>query len=163
MYIPHRIPEGLPFQLCLSPCPTGRTDLHAELARIAADGVGHIVSLLEPEEATSLGLTDEAQACAELGIHFHHLSVRDGSIPGYARYVKFMDDLATALADGRGLLVHCRHGIGRSSLIVIGLLLRNGMNYPEAAALASDARGAILPATPPQRRLLMAYAQQLKG
>jgi len=40
-------------------------------------------------------------------------------------------------------------------------LLRNGWSYTDAAELASKARGAILPTTAPQRRLLMAYAAQV--
>jgi protein-tyrosine phosphatase len=139
----------------------GGSDLRGELDHIAADGFGHVVSLLEQDEAAELGLADEASLCEALGIRFHHLPVRDGSIPGFAVYVAFMAALTEALKDKRGLVVHCRHGIGRTSLVVIGLLLRQGWPYADAAELASEVRDAVLPATAPQRRLLMAYAAHL--
>lgn len=146
--------------MALSPHPLGGNDLQAELTRIVADGYGHVASLLEPDEAAQLLLADEAAACAQLGLRFHHLPVRDGSIPGFGRYVAFMESLAEALADGRGLLVHCRHGIGRSGMLAIGLLLRGGMPFQEAVRTVANARGAVLPATPAQQRLLLAYAQE---
>lgn len=162
VYHPHHLTADLPFALALSPCPLGGADLRGELERITADGFGHVLSLLEPDEAAELGLADEAAMCQSIGIRFHHLPVRDGSIPGFAVYVAFMDALADALQDQRGLVVHCRHGIGRTSLVVIGLLLRKGWTYTDAADLASEVRGAMLPATAPQRRLLIAYAAQLR-
>jgi len=162
VYHPHHLTADLPFALALTPCLNGGTELHAELEVIRADGFGHVVALLEPDEAAALGLADEAGACQAIGIRFHHLVVRDGSIPSFAAYVAFMNALEEALNDQRGLLVHCRHGIGRTSLVVIGLLLRKGWSYTDAAELASEARGAILPATAPQRRLLMAYADQVQ-
>jgi len=161
MYRPYAITAAGALRVALSPHPLGGNDLQAELTRVVADGYGHVASLLEPDEAADLLLSDEAAACARMGLRFHHLPVRDGSIPGFARYVAFMESLAEALADGRGLLVHCRHGIGRSGMVAIGLLLHGGMPYGEAVENVAQARGAMLPSTPPQGRLLLAYARHV--
>jgi len=157
----HPIPAALPGILALSPHPAGGDALLPELQQLTSLGYGHVASLLEPDEAAQLLLADEAQTCALKGLRFHHLPVRDGSIPGFERYVAFLESLAEALSDGRGLLVHCRHGIGRSSLVAIGLLLRSGMSYAEAVRMVADARGAVLPATPAQGKLLGAYAMHV--
>jgi len=159
----HPIPIKLPGTLALSPHPAGGDALLPELQQLTTAGFGHVASLLEPDEAAQLHLADEAEACARVGLCFHHLPVRDGSIPGFARYVAFMDSLAEALSDGQGLLVHCRHGIGRSSLVAIGLLLHAGVPYAEAVERVSQARGAVLPSTLPQGRLLLAYARHVLG
>lgn len=163
MYRPHPITAAGAWRVALSPHPLGGDDLQTELARIRSDGYGHIASLLEPDEAAELGPAHEASFCTMAGIRFHHLPVRDASIPGFDRYVAFIDQLAIALNDGNGLLVHCRHGIGRSSLVAIGLLLHAGVPYAEAVERVSQARGAVLPSTPPQGRLLMAYARHVLG
>ena len=157
----HPIPAALPGPIALSPHPAGGDALQHELQQLISLGYGHVASLLEPDEAAQLHLADEAAACARAGLRFHHLPVRDGSIPGFACYVAFMESLAEALADGRGLLVHCRHGIGRSGMVAIGLLLRGGVPYAEAVEQVSKARGAVLPSTPPQGRLLLSYARHV--
>jgi len=147
--------------MAISPHPAGGDQLKAEMEALMAAGYGHVTSLLEPDETEDLGLAKEEEICAEVGVRYHHLRTRDGSIPGFDRYATFIAQLAEELHDGRGLLIHCRHGIGRSGLVAIGLLLQAQLPYVEAVERVAKARGALLPSTSSQGRLLRAYARLL--
>jgi protein-tyrosine phosphatase len=63
-------------------------------------------------------------------------------------------ELVDELAGGRHVVVHCRMGIGRSSTVVAGVLMAQGVQARDAWKAVSDARGLEVPDTPEQRRWL---------
>lgn len=64
-------------------------------------------------------------------------------------------ELVDELARGHNVVVHCRMGIGRSSLVAAGALRARGRQAPDAWAAVSAARGEV-PDTPEQRHWLAA-------
>ena len=65
-------------------------------------------------------------------------------------------ELQVALSRGQNVVVHCRMGIGRSSLVAAGLLMAEGMASAEAWAAVATARGMQVPDTEQQKAWLNA-------
>jgi protein-tyrosine phosphatase len=59
--------------------------------------------------------------------------------------------LETALASGKNVAVHCRQGIGRSSLVAASVLIAAGETPEEAFRHVEQARGRPVPDTAEQR------------
>ena len=107
---------------------------------------------LTDEEADELGLRDEEHHCEREGIMFRHVPIPDRSVPADRR--EFLDAVEQVLADvkrGKDVAVHCRAGIGRSSLFAASVLIRLGWDVEEAFKAIEEARGCEVPDTPSQK------------
>jgi hypothetical protein len=107
-------------------------------ALAAAHGVGAVVDLRS--EAC-----DDAAELAGCGLRFLHLPTADMSgvsQPMLDRGVAFARD---ARVEGRRLLVHCEHGIGRSATLALCILVDRGWEPMAALRLAKDARVQLSP------------------
>jgi protein-tyrosine phosphatase len=67
--------------------------------------------------------------------------------------------IADGSAAGRATLIHCRAGIGRSSVIAACALICSGMEADRALALIKDARGVSVPDTEEQRDWVIAFGK----
>lgn len=153
----YRVPGPWPGSLAIGPRPRGGDWLGDELGRWRASGVTDVVSLLTPPEVQELELQGEAAMCAQRGLAFHSLPIPDRAVPRSGpAFDLLLDSLLEALAAGRSVLVHCRQGIGRASLVATSLLIRVG-THPELA-LESVARARLrsIPDTEEQRDWLRA-------
>jgi protein-tyrosine phosphatase len=65
--------------------------------------------------------------------------------------VELVQRLDQALAAGKNVAVHCRQGIGRSSVVVASLLVAAGETPDEAFRRIEEARGRPVPDTAEQR------------
>jgi hypothetical protein len=86
---------------------------------------------------------DELLACA--GISLLHLPTPDlepTPVPMLDRGVAFARD---HIARGEKVLVHCQHGIGRSALLALCVLVDAGMEPLAAISLAKDRRERVSP------------------
>jgi predicted protein tyrosine phosphatase len=108
----------------------------AELA--ATHGIRAIVDLREED-------CDDAERLAAAGIDFLHLPTPDlnaASISMIDRGVAF----ARAHIDrGERVLIHCQHGIGRSPLLALCVLVDLGWKPLDALAHAKDRRAVVSP------------------
>jgi protein-tyrosine phosphatase len=109
-------------------------------ARVLAErhGVGAVVDLRQ--EACD----DEAEL-ANCGIAFLHLPTLDMlgvTQPMLDRGVAFA---ARARTDGRRLLIHCQHGIGRSATLALCVMVDRGWSPLAALSQAKDVRALVSP------------------
>lgn len=119
---------GAPGRLALMPRPRGDDRLDDELRALRADSVDIIVSLLERTELSELGLGREADACASTGLEFRSFPIADRDVPPMDATTRaFIDGVRDALAAGAFVVVNCRVGIGRSSLIAAAVMQRLGV------------------------------------
>ena len=65
---------------------------------------------------------------------------------------------AAQLENGRKLLIHCEHGIGRSALLALCVLVDRGMDPLEALELAKSRRALVSP-NPPQYEAWQTWLQ----
>lgn len=133
--------------------------LEDEVDHWSREGVATVLSLLEPGEVVELGLEAEKSACRAKGIEFRSYPIADRGLPDDLRATV---QLARELRDrGRALAIHCRAGIGRSSLIAAAILQADGQSAESAIAAISAARGLAVPDTEEQRDWIMAFSQHL--
>lgn len=128
--------------------PRGNDGLPAEVRAWAVLNAHTVVSLLETAEADALGLQDEQVLCALCGIEFVRFPVPDHRVPEAPdRFFALAEELATLVAGGKTVLIHCRAGIGRSALLAAAIIVRNGCSADEAFDALSRARGVVVPET----------------
>jgi protein-tyrosine phosphatase len=122
-------------------------------------GVDVLVSMLQPDEAAELGLSEEAELCAAAGIQFWSFPIPDRETPpSTAAFAKFVEDLRVEVHAGRSVAVHCRASIGRSSLLLAALMTAEGYTPDDAFRRLTTARGLQVPDTPDQIQWIERFA-----
>jgi protein-tyrosine phosphatase len=122
--------------------------LEDEIENWRAAGVQVVVSLLEPSEEAELGLQAEADACRSRGIEFIRFPIADRGVPSDRKAAL---ELAQTLGRSeQAIAIHCRAGIGRSSLMAALVLIHRGVTPDTAFGLIQAARGVAVPDTDQQ-------------
>lgn len=122
---------------------TGRwaRDLDHDVAAIADWGAVSVVTLVEEHELRDLQVTGLGDAVSAAHMAWHHLPIRDVSVPD-AGFEAAWHAIAPALRDqlrcGFNILVHCKGGLGRAGMVAARLLVDAG--WQPAAALAAVRR-----------------------
>jgi len=146
-------------RVAIVPRPRGGDWLEDDVSQMKQAGVDILVSMLQPDEATELGLSAEAELCAAGGIEFRSFPIPDRETPpSIASFGEFVRDLRVAVHAGRSVAVHCRASIGRSSLLLAALLTAEGLKPDEAFRRLTKARGLKVPDTNDQVRWVERYA-----
>lgn len=149
--MPYWIETGSALRLAIAPRPRGGDWLEDDLRALKRDNVDILVSLLTPEENQELGLVDEDSICRTVGIDFRSFPIPDRHTPQSTdEFVSFIDSLREETDKGRSVAAHCRAGIGRSSVTVASIMVREGLNPHDAFYRISKARGLNVPDTPEQ-------------
>jgi protein-tyrosine phosphatase len=154
--------EGNPaVPLAIVLCPRGGSVLEDELREIAQSGVQILVSMLEPDEADWLGLSEEGALAAQLGMRFLSYPIQDVSVPAnVSTFRTFVSDLADRLRAGERIGLHCRGSIGRAPLTAACTLIDLGWDAQDALAAIQAARGYEIPDTAEQLRWVLHYKAQ---
>ena len=88
---------------------------------------------------------DDAELLAKHAIEFLHLPTIDLAPISPARLHRGIGFVIDHLSRGRRVLVHCAHGIGRSALLGLCVLVERGYAPLDALALAKQRRRRISP------------------
>jgi protein-tyrosine phosphatase len=135
------------------PRPRGGDWLEDEIRSLRDLGVDVVVSLLENHETRELNLECEGACCADSGISFLSFPIRDRSVPpSIPETRKLAQAIFGLLGDGKNVVVHCRGGIGRSSVIAACVMMLSGIAADQALLKIQDARGCLIPDTSEQRQ-----------
>jgi protein-tyrosine phosphatase len=147
--------------LATAACPYGGASLADELRAWKDANIEVVVSALTLGEASTRKVLAEDELCAQLGLTFIRFPIGDRDIPDAE-----IDDLIREILDylnaGRSVVIHCRAGIGRASLLAACTLVRAGVSAEEAVARISLARGVAVLETDAQREWVRQFAQQRK-
>ena len=139
-------------RLGIVPRPRGGDWLADEVRSWKASQIDAVASLLTSEEAAELDLQAEESLAREEGLEYYAFPIPDYSVPrSRADFLSFLNRLDEAVESGKNVAVHCRAGIGRSSLVVASLLVAAGLEPEEAFRRIEKARGRPVPDTPEQR------------
>jgi len=145
-------------QIALSPAP--RADyLQQEIARWYAEGYRTVVSMLTDQECQRHGLVDEQSQVLAQGMRFYRFAIRDEVAASDTQMLSFIEQLADEKVLEQKLLVHCRGGVGRSSMLIALLAARHGITTDSSFALISQARGEQAPESEVQSN----WVKQLAG
>src|SRR5262245_48657813 len=103
--------------------PRGNEWLRDEIDELAKAGIDVVVSLLGHSESLELGLDQEAVIARRSGLRFINFPIPDYGVPASSQQVfDLVLTLDELLSRGQTVAIHCRQGIGRSSLIAACLL-----------------------------------------
>ncbi len=137
--------------------PRGDDWLEDEIANLKRQKIGLLVSLLENEETYELGLQKEEQICKTNGIEFINFPIVDRDTPKTNDKTDLLiSDLTNKLKNGLSTVIHCRMGIGRSSIIAASILLQAGLKAETIIEDISKVRGLKVPDTDKQLQWLKA-------
>ena len=134
--------------------PRGSDWLSDEMKGLREAGTDVLVSMLTSDENDELDLQGEREAATGAGLIFLTCPTPDRGVPGTKQFRDLLVELRQALVAGQNAAVHCRMGIGRSSLVAAGLLVSEGRTVPDAFETISTARGMPVPDTDEQRMWL---------
>jgi len=143
--------EGI--RLAIAPRPRGNDWLADDISFLQRTGVDVLVSALTQTENEELGLVEENRCCEESGMEFLSFAIEDRSVPtSSTEFNEMVGSLTDLLRKGRSVAVHCRAGIGRSSMIVASALIRNGLSVESAFRAIEESRGCSVPDALEQRQ-----------
>ncbi len=103
-------------------------DLESDLAVIADWGATALLSLIEPHEFETLGVTHMNHVLSA-GIAHYVLPIVDGAIPSGTwerAWANIGPQVRERLALGERVVIHCRGGLGRTGMVAARLLVEFG-------------------------------------
>jgi predicted protein tyrosine phosphatase len=153
----HWIAAPLVGRLAIMARPRAGEWLGDEIAGWQQAGIDIVVSLLEPDEAAELDLSGEAELCRASAIGFVAFPIPDRGVPAVTEAQALARSVARQVEDGKAVAIHCRAGIGRSSLMAACVLVCTGMDAATAFELIGAARGLAVPDTEEQRQWVMDF------
>lgn len=134
-------------QLAVGSAPSSYEDLDA----IAAQGIDAIVNLCGE-------FCDLHQIEQQSGFEVYYLPVADECAPDLERMEQALDWLDEALYLKKKILIHCRHGLGRTGTFVSAYLLRRGLGLKLTEKKLKSVR--VSPGSYSQWQLLRKYGKQ---
>ena len=134
--------------------------LRDEISSWRDAGVTLVLSLLEHSEIRDLDLGAEASICADFGIDFLSYPIPDRGVPGsVAATAGLSKRLNEKLAHDATIAIHCRAGIGRSSLIAACVLSGQDVDHVRAFEIIGKARRVAVPDTSEQIEWVKAFSR----
>lgn len=141
----------------------GGSDLMDEAAALVDEQVTTVVSMLSLEEVDVLGLSQEEKVLGQSGIQFLHYPVDDRSVPpSVPDFRKICASICEQLLAGERVAIHCRYGIGRSSLMAACIMLCLGEDPDSIFDRIAEARGQAVPDTNEQKEFFENFKNFLK-
>jgi protein-tyrosine phosphatase len=135
--------------------PRGGDWLEDEIRNLENSKVGVLVSLLEQDEIYELELDNEEKYCLSNKIEFINFPIKDRSIPKNNEKVENLIELLTLrIKSGSSVMIHCRMGIGRSTIIAAAVLLNFDRTTKDIIDKISEVRGLKVPDTEEQLKWL---------
>lgn len=125
----------------------------AELDNIREQGIDAIVNLCE--EFCDLHELEE-----QSGFEVFYLPITDEHAPDMKEMEEGLEWLDEAIYLGKKVLVHCKHGVGRTGTFVIAYLLRRGLGMRKAEKILRKTRARANPTNFSQWWLLRKYGKQ---
>lgn len=130
--------------------PRGEDWLEDEIKMLANQNINILVSLLEFHEIKELGLKEEENICKLFKIKYINYPIIDRGIPPKDKTELLINQLTKYITQGQNIVIHCRMGIGRSSIIAALVLLKFGFKSEKVFNYISDIRGVRVPDTDEQ-------------
>jgi|ERR1044071_6112807 protein-tyrosine phosphatase len=142
--------------------PRGGDWLEGEVEGWKEAGLNVVVSLLTSAEQSELDLTSETEIVKHNGLTYINFPIADYSVPGSKIPVQQLAaELNDQLSHGDRIGVHCRQGIGRSSLLAACVLVTSGESPRRAFELIEIARRVRVPDTAEQKEWVISFARDL--
>jgi protein-tyrosine phosphatase len=124
-------------------------------------GVNAVVCLLESSEISELELHDEQGLCEGSKIEFISFPITDRGVPRSVRQTaELVERVVSLLRSRANVVIHCRAGIGRSSLIAACVMLKLGFPREDIFPMLRRARGLPVPDSATQEEWLSVFSRE---
>ena len=138
--------------------PRGDDWLDDDLRALKRDGIDIVLSALTRPEAEELGLEKESERAGAVGLDFISYPIPDGETPqDLSSFRKLISQLVNAIQAGKGVGVHCRGCIGRSTIVAASVLMELGFTAQRALDMIEQSRECMVPDTVEQRDWIQRY------
>lgn len=142
-----------PKQLGIMARPRGNDWLEDEIKWLKIRQVDYLISLLENSEIWELGLENEEEFCKNKGIQFINFPIPDVNIPkDKNQFLILVDQLVYEITEGKKIVIHCRMGIGRASVLAAAIMIKLGFPREEVFDMIGKHRGLSVPDTTEQKK-----------
>ena len=153
------IPGAWAGRLAILARPRGNDWLNDEILGWCDAGVQVVVSLLGADEECELGLAEEATMAEASNLRFISFPIEDYGVPSSEDALhQLVKEVEQLLDQGQNVGIHCRAGIGRSSLVAACLLVSGGQAVEASFEQIQKARGVPVPDTVSQRTWVADFA-----
>ena len=144
--------------------PLGGDDLMEEIEHWKKLNVDTIVSFLTDEENEELGLEYERMDCRKEGFDFIKFPIEDRQTPdSYLKTKALVEILVDKINENQKILMHCRGGIGRVSIVSASVLSTlNNIPVKQSFENISKIRGINVPDTDEQITWTEAFIDKMK-
>ena len=138
--------------------PRGNDWLDDEIRGLKYQEVDCLISLLEYQEQEELDLLEEESICQKHEIEYLNFPIQDVSIPSNeVAFLRLVNQLVELLNQQKRIVIHCRMGIGRSSVLAAGVLIKMGCPAKGIFEHISQYRGLEVPDTETQKIWIMSF------
>ena len=143
--------------------PRGHDWLEDEIKWLKIRDVNFLISLLESSETYELGLHEEASKCSKFDIDFVNYQIEDVNVPSQeSQFIELVLMLRDQILNRKNIVIHCRMGIGRSSLLAACILISLGIENSTVFDKISKFRGVKVPDTQEQIEWVNMISNKLK-
>lgn len=143
--------------------PRGGDWLEDEIRWLKIKKVDCLVSLLESSEIWELELQKEKELCEKYDIEFINFPIKDIHIPKEENnFIELAKQLASKIAIKKNVVVHCRMGIGRSSILVASIMICLGFDKNTVFNIIEKYRKLSVPDTKEQKEWILKIGEKLK-
>ncbi len=122
----------IPCKLAGSAEPGRWSDLRSDLSGLQRQGIGAVVTLTEYRL--------DLDVLNDLDMRYLHLPIEDFTAPALAQIREFVAFVDACLEEGRGVLVHCGAGVGRTGTMLACYLVSRGASASQALGQVRAAR-----------------------
>ncbi len=144
--------------------PKGNEWLEDEIQKLKLNDVTTVISLLKNHEAKELEIEQEQHFCELNEIEFLNFPIEDRSIPTDTKaFVKLIFEINQRLNENKKIVVHCRMGIGRTSMVAAAVLICRGYSAENVFAFISKKRTLTVPDTEDQINWIKGIESELKS
>lgn len=142
--------------------PRGNDWLEDEIIKLKHLNVKCVVSLLEQSEIYELEIEKEEFYCHNNEITYINYPIKDRGLPEKGSFINLINTLSEKLKLGEKIVIHCRMGIGRASMVSAGVLIKNGVDSDIVFDLLTKKRTLSVPDTFMQKNWILKIRDELK-
>jgi len=158
----YKIPIHRDTFLYIMPAPFEPDLTHCNAYQLKALQVDLVVSLLSLNEVLDLNLSHEEASYKAIGINFVHFPISDFDVPkSEDAFIALAEEVSGLVAEGYIVAIHCRAGIGRSSLLAAAILVHKGFKASEVFEHLSENRQIKVPDKKSQAEWLLKISPRL--
>lgn len=142
--------------------PRGDDWLENEIKWLKLKEIDCLISVLESSEIWELKLEKEEELCSLYQIEFINFPIKDVSIPYEEKeFIKLTELLVDKIKKGKKIVVHCRMGIGRSSMLVASVMIKMGCKAINVFDIIKKYRKLNVPDTEEQKKWVLQLESKL--